>query len=241
MREGFCLTVSLNENILKKTGYIPDGLYFPLGTINEMKKFYSRMYPEFSEEKFNKLGELFEFDTKKPIRTFSKGQTKQIAFWLILSCSPEYLILDEPMDGLDPIMRHKIRSVLMREVEMRKLTILVSSHNLRELEDICDMVAIMDKGSVILERSLESLQENITKLQVVFPKGKETVISSVSALHISNLGRVYTIITRMPPDEALEMINKYEPVLADALPLTLEEIFIYELGGEGSAVSKIFE
>ncbi len=228
---------ALKERIIS----VPDNLYFPLGTINDMKGFYKENYKAFSEEKFEKLRSVFEYDMKKPLRTFSKGQTKQIAFWFALSCSPDYLILDEPMDGLDPVMRHKVWSLIMGEVEKRQLTVVVSSHNLRELEDVCDMVAILNGGRVLLERSLEELQDNMTKMQVVFPEGREDAAGEIDAVHVSNMGRVYTIIMRTSPKEARALMQKYEPVVADALPLTLEEIFIYELGGAYDGVSEILE
>ncbi|MCR5785344.1 MAG: ABC transporter ATP-binding protein [Eubacterium sp.] len=230
-----------NAALKDRVIYIPDSLYFPLGTISDMRVFYKNTYSSFSDERFEKLKDLFGFDLKKPLRTFSKGQTRQIAFWLALSCMPEYLILDEPMDGLDPVMRHQVWSLLMSEVEKRNLTILVSSHNLRELEDVCDMVAIMNKGSVLIERSLEELQDNMTKMQVVFREDAEEALKEIPAVHVSNIGRVYTIILRMPPKEARAVLGKYNPVIADALPLTLEEIFIYELGGAYDGIDEILE
>ncbi len=190
-------------------------------------------------ERYEKLKEVFQIDENRTIRRLSKGMQKQVAFWLTLSCLPDYLILDEPVDGLDPVMRRQVWSLLMADVSERGTTVLVSSHNLRELEDVCDHVGIMDHGKVILERSLAQLQDNMVKLQVVFPDGVDEVPAELPVLHKSRLGRVHTLILRMPAQEAVERVSAYQPMLVDAVPLTLEEIFIYEMGGADYAVKDI--
>ena len=150
-----------------------------------------------------------------------------------------YLILDEPVDGLDPVMRRQIWSLMMGDVAERGTTVLVSSHNLRELEDVCDHVGIMDHGKVLLERSLAQLQDNMVKLQVVFQDGMSEVPPELPVLHVSKIGRIHTIIMRMNAEEATARLSVYNPLLVDAIPLTLEEIFIYELGGVDYAVKDI--
>jgi ABC-2 type transport system ATP-binding protein len=152
---------------------------------------------------------------------------------------PDYLILDEPVDGLDPVMRRQIWSLMMGDVAERGTTVLVSSHNLRELEDVCDHVGIMDHGKVLLERSLAQLQDNMVKLQVVFQDGMSEVPPELPVLHASKIGRIHTIIMRMNAEEATARLSVYNPLLVDAIPLTLEEIFIYELGGVDYAVKDI--
>ena len=164
---------------------------------------------------------------------------KQVAFWLALSCMPDYLILDEPVDGLDPVMRRQVWSLVMGDVAQRGTTVLVSSHNLRELEDVCDHVGIMDHGRVLLERSLAQLQDNMVKLQVVFQDGVTEVPPELPVLHASKVGRIHTLIMRMNAGEATAKLSTYNPLLVDAVPLTLEEIFIYELGGADYAVKDI--
>ena len=164
---------------------------------------------------------------------------KQVAFWLALSCMPDYLILDEPVDGLDPVMRRQVWSLVMGDVAQRGTTVLVSSHNLRELEDVCDHVGIMDHGKVLLERSLEQLQDNMVKLQVVFRDGVSEVPQELPVLHASRVGRIHTLIMRMNAEEATARLAVYDPMLVAAVPLTLEEIFIYELGGADYAVKDI--
>ena len=216
-----------------------DWYYFPQSGIREMAKFYAGLYPAFSWERYQKLKEVFPLDEKLMLRRMSKGMQKQAPFWLTVCCMPEYLILDEPVDGLDPVMRRQVWSLLLGDVAERGTTVLVSSHNLRELEDVCDHVGIMDHGHVLLERSLAQLQDNMVKLQVVFPDGMEDVPAELPVLHASKLGRVHTLIMRMNAQEATERLMAYSPLLVDAIPLTLEEIFIYELGGADYAVKDI--
>ena len=216
-----------------------DWYYFPQASIAEMAKLYAGMYPGFSWERYAKMKEVFPLNDKQMIRRMSKGMQKQAAFWLTMCCMPECLILDEPVDGLDPVMRRQVWSLLLGDVAERGTTVLVSSHNLRELEDVCDHVGIMDHGSVLLERSLAALQDNMVKLQVVFKEGMDDVPADLPVLHASRLGRVHTLIMRMSAEEATARLNVYDPVLVDAVPLTLEEIFIYELGGADYAVKDI--
>ena len=229
-----------NVPLKRRIGAIPDDwFYFNPATIRDMMKFYRGFYPGFSMERYEKLKEVFRIDEKKVIRRLSKGMQKQAAFWLTLSCMPEYLILDEPVDGLDPVMRRQVWSLVMGDVANHGTTVLVSSHNLRELEDVCDHVGIMDHGKVLLERSLEQLQDNMVKLQVVFPEGTEEVPLELPVLHASKTGRIYTLIMRMGAEEAEARLEAYSPLLVDAVPLTLEEIFIYELGGVDYEVKDI--
>ena len=229
-----------NAELKSRVAAIPDDwFYFHQATIRDMMRFYRGFYPHFSMERYEKLKEVFTISEKMPIRRMSKGMQKQVAFWLALSAMPDYLILDEPVDGLDPVMRRQVWSLMMGDVAERGTTVLVSSHNLRELEDVCDHVGIMDHGSVLLERSLAALQDNMVKLQVVFKEGAEEVPADLPVLHASRLGRVHTLIMRMNAEEATQRLNVYDPVLVDAVPLTLEEIFIYELGGADYAVKDI--
>ena len=230
-----------NPAVKAKIAVIPDDLYyFPSASTRDMARFYRGMYPAFDGKRYEALREAFpDVDDKQPIRRLSKGMQKQSAFWLALCCQPQVLVLDEPVDGLDPVMRRQVWSLLMGDVAQRGTTVLVSSHNLRELEDVCDHVGIMDHGHVLLERSLAQLQDNMVKLQVVFPDGMEDVPAELPVLHASKLGRVHTLIMRMNAQEATERLMAYSPLLVDAVPLTLEEIFIYELGGADYAVKDI--
>ena len=231
-----------NPAIKGRMVVIPDDVYYyGSASVREMMKFYRGMYPTFSMERFEKLAEAFpEVDAKRPIRRMSKGMQKQAAFWLAMSCCPDYLLLDEPVDGLDPVMRRQVWSLLMGDVAERGTTVLVSSHNLRELEDVCDHVGILSHGQVVIERSLSQLQGTTVKLQVAFPDGVQPGLpQGMEVLHQSQLGRVYTYIVRGRADEVQQQVEAIHPLFVEALPLSLEEIFIYEMGGNDYAVRDI--
>ena len=217
-----------------------DWYYFPQANIREMAHFFAGLYPAFSWERYEKLKQVFPLDEKMMLRRMSKGMQKQAAFWLTVCCMPEYLILDEPVDGLDPVMRRQVWSLLLGDVAERGTTVLVSSHNLRELEDVCDHVGILNKGRVLLERSLSDLQDNTVKLQVAYQGVTEPVLpAELNILHRSHVGRVYTYIVRGSSEEILRRMQITDPVLLESIPLTLEEIFIYELGGVEYAAKDI--
>ena len=217
-----------------------DWYYFPQANIREMAHFFAGLYPAFSWERYEKLKQVFPLDEKMMLRRMSKGMQKQAAFWLTVCCMPEYLILDEPVDGLDPVMRRQVWSLLLGDVAERGTTVLVSSHNLRELEDVCDHVGILNHGKVLLERSLSDLQDNTVKLQVAYQGVTEPVLpAELNILHRSHVGRVYTYIVRGSSQEILRRMQITEPVLLESIPLTLEEIFIYELGGVEYAAKDI--
>ena len=222
-----------NPKIKEKFVFIPDDIfYFMQADTMEMMRFYKGIYPKFDEKMFFRLMEYFPtIDPKKNIRSLSKGMQKQVAFWLSVCTRAELLILDEPVDGLDPVMRRQIWSIIMADVSENNTTVIVSSHNLRELEDVCDHVGIMHKGKIIIERSLSDLQGSVCKIQVAFQAEMPKLPENFEVLHMSNAGRVYTLIVKGNPAEAKEQLEQMNPMLIDILPLTLEEIFIYELGG----------
>ena len=231
-----------NPGIKARLVVIPDEVYYyGSASVMEMMKFYRGMYPHFDRARFDKLAQAFpEVDPKRPIRRMSKGMQKQAAFWLAMSCCPDYLLLDEPVDGLDPVMRRQVWSLLMGDVAERGTTVLVSSHNLRELEDVCDHVGILSRGRVVIERSLSQLQGSTVKLQVAFPDGAGPGLpQGMEVLHQSQLGRVYTYIVRGSAEEVRQRVEELRPLFVEALPLSLEEIFIYEMGGDDYAVRDI--
>lgn len=232
-----------NKQVKAQMAYIPDEpFYFLQADTLEMMRYFRGMYESFDEKMFYRLQEFFPgIDMKRNIRRLSRGMQKQVAFWLALCCRPKLLILDEPLDGLDPVMRKQIWTILMSEVAERRTTVLVSSHNLRELEDVCDHVGIMNHGKVIIERSLFDLHGNISKIQVACQTGMPKLPKEFEILHMSNSGRVYTMIVKGNPREVAAVIQTEGDHLAivDILPLTLEEIFIYEMGGLGYEVKDI--
>ena len=229
-----------NTDLKRRIAYISDDVYaFLSANIRDMRDFYRGIYPQFDMARFEALREAFPLDEKKAIRHLSKGMQKQAAFWLAMCCRPDYLILDEPVDGLDPVMRRRVWSILMGDVADHGTTVLVSSHNLRELEDVCDHVGIIDHGKVLIERSLSELQDNIVKLQVAFKPEQSIELSGLNILHSQVTGRVHTLIVRGSQAEINARMAAIDPIFFDLLPLTLEEIFIYELGGADYAARDI--
>ena len=224
-----------NPEAKVRIGYIPDEIfYFPSATLEDMHRYYKGLYPRFDEELYHKLYDVFQLPSDMPLRRFSKGMQKQAAFHLAICCRPEVLILDEPVDGLDPVMRRQVWSLILSDVAQRETTVLISSHNLRELEDICDYVGIMDHGRMLLERSLADMQGSTVKLQLVgeIPEG-------LDILHSGSSGRLNTLIVRGSADEVAAKVAASKPAYFDVLPLSLEEIFIYELGGVNYEVKNI--
>ena len=222
-----------------RIGYIPDDVfYFASASIRDMAKFYKGVCPKFDLSRFEKLREAFDLDPRQPIRRMSKGMQKQAAFWLALCMRPELLVLDEPVDGLDPVMRRQVWSLVLADVAEYGTTVLVSSHNLRELEDVCDHVGIMDHGRLLLERSLSELQGGTVKVLVALPEGS-ALPEGLPILHESRTGRMRTLIVRADADTAAAMFAECQPMYLDVVPLNLEEVFIYELGGADYAVKDI--
>ena len=218
-----------------RMGYIPDDIfYFPSASMEEMRSFYKGIYPSFDDALYDKLFDVFQLPKKGAIRRFSKGMQKQAAFHLCICTRPEVLILDEPVDGLDPVMRRQVWSLILSDVAQYETTVLISSHNLRELEDICDHVGIMDHGKMLLERSLADMQGSTHKLQLVgdTPEG-------LDILHESQNGRLKTLVVRGDAKEITLKVSASDPIYFDVLPLSLEEIFIYELGGVDYEVKNI--
>ena len=231
-----------NPAVKARIASIPDELYYFLSAnTRDMMHFYRGIYPRFDTARYQALKDVFTtVNEKQSIRRLSKGMQKQSAFWLALCCRPDILVLDEPVDGLDPVMRRQVWSLLMGDVAEFGTTVLVSSHNLRELEDVCDHVGILSHGKVLIERSLSDLQENVVKMQVVFQeKELPQLPEDLEVLHVSQVGRIHTLIVRGRAAEVTNRLAVYAPILMEALPLTLEEIFIYELGGEDYAVRDI--
>ena len=224
-----------NPVLKDRIGYIPDEIfYFSSATLEDMHRYYRGLYPKFDDALFARLKDIFKLPEKTPIRRYSKGMQKQAAFQLTLSCRPEVLILDEPVDGLDPVMRRQVMSLILADVAERGTTVLISSHNLRELEDVCDHVGIMMGGRMLLEKSLADMQGCTHKLQIVgdIPEG-------LDVLHESSSGRLKTLIVRGQAWEIREKAEAAVPAYFDVLPLSLEEIFIYELGGVNYEVKNI--
>ena len=224
-----------NEKVKSKIAYISDDLYFFHGySIKDMAKFYSKIYKDFSFEKFNELQKVFNIDIKRKVNKLSKGMKKQVAFWITISCNPEIMILDEPIDGLDPIMKENVWKILLEEVKKRKMTVIISSHNLKELENVCTNIGIMKNGEMVLEKELEKKDNNIQKVQIVFSNNSQIgkIREKLSILKEEKVGSVYYFIVKGEQKEIEEILNKYKLTLMEFLPLSLEEVFMFENGGE---------
>lgn len=230
-----------NVAIKQKAIFLPDSLYFfPQTTIKQMAQFYASMYESWNEERFQKLGEVFPIPVTKKIHRLSKGMQRQVAFWLALSAMPDVLILDEPLDGLDAVMRQKVKNLLVQDVAEREMTILISSHNLREVEDLCDHIGILHHGELIIEKELDDLKSDVHKIQVAFTGDvPQAFLQDLDILYKEQRGSVLLCIVRGKEARITSYIQSHRPVILDMLPLTLEEIFIYEMGDVGYAIENI--
>lgn len=224
-----------NEKIKQRVLSIADDwFYYSVFNIKEMARFYANMYDSFDYKRYETIKQIFKIDEKRQIRKLSKGMKKQVAFWLSLSAKPDVLILDEPLDGLDPVMRKQVLNLVISDVIDRQMTVLVSSHNLRELEDICDWVGIIHKGQMIIQKPLDDLKGSVHKYQLVFKNEFPAELKNMKdILHISQTGSVYNLIVRGSAQETDAKMNTFAPLLCERISLTLEEVFIYELGGLG--------
>ena len=224
-----------NISVKDKTVFISDDLFFYTSyTIKDTAKLYSGIYKNWSWERFYALKEIFKIDTNRKVKRLSKGMQKQVAFWLSISAKPDIMLLDEPVDGLDPVMRRNVWKIILQDVAEYGTTVLVSSHNLRELEDVCDHVGILHKGKVVLEKALDDVKGLTHKLQIAFEDEiPEELLKKLCPLHTEKYGSVHMLIVKGDSEELLKIAGEFSPVILDIIPLTLEEIFIYELGGLG--------
>lgn len=222
--------------------YIPDTPHFlSQYTTKQMSRFYASIYPTWCEERFQKLTESFDLNVHKKIHTFSKGWQRQAAFILALSAKPDIMILDEPMDGLDPVVRKKVKNILIQDVAEREMTIFISSHNLREIEDICDHIGVIHQGKLLFEKELDELKSDVHKVQLAYKaiKAPTELLKNLAILHTEQRGSVVLYIVRGQEETITEQIEATNPVIFDLLPLTLEEIFIYEMGDIGYAIKNV--
>ena len=226
-----------NVQVKSKVAFIPsDFFHFSQATVADMRELYASIYNGFDKQRYAKLAQLFEIDEKTPMKSLSKGMKKQVAFWIVLSVRPDLLLLDEPIDGLDPATRRKVMGVIVDEVAQRNMTVLMSSHNLRELTDVCDYVGIMESGRMHLERPLSELQDNFVKVQVAFADDVVAYPGWFAVLHVEQQGRLVTMVVKGSADRVEAAFAEHDPVFINILPLSLEEVFIYELGGVGNEI-----
>lgn len=236
--EGIYENVSLKQRMI----FIPDALYFlPQSNITQMAEYYRHFYPNWNQERFERLQQVFGIEVTRKIHRLSKGMQRQVAFWLALSSMPKVLILDEPIDGLDPVMRQKIKNLLFQDVAEREMTIIISSHNLREIEDVCDHIGIMHQGKLLIEKDLDDLKADTHKIQIAFSDTQQEaqLLNDLDVLYKEKRGSVHLFIVRGNKEEIQTKIVPIQPLVFDLLPLTLEEIFIYEMGGVNYEIENI--
>ena len=222
-----------NIKIKEKIAYVPDDLkFFSSYTPNRAAKLYKGVYPKWNQKKYEEITTEFKLDKNKKISRMSKGMQKQAVFALTMSTTPDYLILDEPVDGLDPIVRRRVWQYIVEAAADRCMTTLVSSHNLKEMEGICDSIGIISKGRVIMESDLDELKSDVHKVQVSFVGRPAPDYKGLNILHREIRGGVELMVIRNNKDVIDKFADKYDPLIYDVLPLSLEEIFVYELGGE---------
>lgn len=220
-----------NPEIKAKMAFVPDDLYFYQGyTLNNMAKFYEAVYARFDMKYFKKLHELFKLDADKKLNTFSKGMKRQAAIILALSTRAEYLFFDETFDGLDPVIRNLVKKLICEQVAQTGATIVLTSHNLRELEDICDHLGLLYKGGIIFESDITTIKTKMFKVQISLKEDfNEKTFGELEIMSFSKRGSVATIIINEEMEKAKKYLESKNPVILDFLPLTLEEIFIYEM------------
>ena len=230
-----------NMDLKERLVFIPDQIYFfSQYTTKQMAKFYEDMYPNWDQARFEHMEQLLNLNLKAKIHKFSKGMQRQVAFWLALCAKPDYLMLDEPFDGLDPVIRRKIKSWIIQDVAERDMTVLISSHNLQEIEDICDAIGVLHHGNLLLENNLDDLKMDIHKVQFALKQEEaESLIAQLHVIEHEQRGSVHICIVKGKASEIEDTINVAHPVLFDMLPLTLEEIFIYEMEEAGYAIENI--
>lgn len=221
--------------------YIPDEPYFlGNGTADDMKTFYQGIYPNFDTDRFGKLLKSFELDGRRKIQTFSKGMKKQLAVLLGICAGTDYLFCDETFDGLDPVMRQTVKSLFANDLEERHLTPVIASHNLRELEDICDHVGLLHRGGMLLSKDLDDMKMNIHKIQCVLPAGLDrTNLQDLDIMTTEQRGSLLTLTVRGQKEEIQARMQSYHPVFFEMIPLSLEEIFISETEVAGYDIKKL--
>ena len=221
--------------------YIPDEPYFlGNGTADDMKTFYQGIYPNFDTDRFGRLLKSFELDGRRKIQTFSKGMKKQIAVLLGICAGTDYLFCDETFDGLDPVMRQTVKSLFANDIEERHLTPVIASHNLRELEDICDHVGLLHRGGMLLSKDLDDMKMNIHKIQCVLPAGLDrTNLQDLDIMTTEQRGSLLTLTVRGQREEIQARMQSYHPVFFEMIPLSLEEIFISETEVAGYDIKKL--
>lgn len=235
------MSVWENIDVKGRIVYLTDKEYFlPNSTMNDMKSFYESIYSGFDNIKYLELAKVFSIDPDKKLSGFSKGMQKQAAIILGLSCRPDYFLCDETFDGLDPVVRQLFKRLLSEETADRGMTTVISSHNLREIEDICDHIGVLHRGKMMFEGDIDDLRYGIHKVQLIFADGySEYKLDGLDIVSLNVSGSIVTVVARGTEEEIAQALSKFEMKLYETVPLTLEEIFISEMGERGYDFSKV--
>lgn len=230
-----------NTQVKSRICFIPDYPYFPpQSTLYDMAKFYTGIYPRWDPKKFEDLCKLFSLPKKKRISTFSKGMQRQAALICALSACPDYLLMDEIFDGLDPVMRQLLKKLVSQEVVDKQMTVIIASHNLRELEDLCDHVGLFHKGGILLEKDIDALRLGVCKVQAAFKQmPEESAFEPLEILQWETRGSLLNLVVRSSQEEIMQKLNAMHPLFSEVLPLTLEEVFISEMEVAGYDINNI--
>ena len=232
-----------DQDVKSRVYFISDYPYFfNDSTVENTAALYRRLYPTWDELKYKQLCGIFPISTKAKIINMSKGMQRQAALILALACCPQYLLLDEIFDGLDPVIRQLLKKLLMDDVAARGMTVVIASHNLRELEDICDHVGLLHKGGIVLEKELDEMKLGIHKVQAAFASAlPDGAFADIDIIDIQKRGLLYNLVARGDKEELMAKMNALNPVFIEALPLTLEEVFISEMEVAGYDINNMMQ
>lgn len=222
--------------------FVPDfPFFYNNSTVENTATLYRELYPNWSEEQFERYCNTFPIDRNAPIINMSKGMQRQAALILALSTCPRYLFLDEIFDGLDPVVRHLLKKILIDHVAQQRMTVIIASHNLRELEELCDRICLMHRGKVLMERDLDSLRMSFRKVQVAFAQipNVPDLFAGIRVVNVWRNGNVFNVTIRGTEEDFMPQLNALKPAYISAMPLTLEEIFISEMGAAGYDTNSI--
>ncbi len=224
-----------NPKAKERFMYVPDELYFiQSANMERMAKLYDTMHSGFDYDRFRTMAYKLQLDTRKSINTFSKGMKRQAAILLALATHPKYIFFDETFDGLDPVVRTVIKEIIYSEITERNATAIITSHSLRELEDTCDQLSLLHKGGLVFERDINDLKTSLFKVQIALSQEYDrSAFDGIDILNFSKKGSVSNMIVRGDKQETVAKLNSLMPLLLDVLPLSLEEVFTYEMSALG--------
>ncbi len=232
-----------NETVKRRIFFVPDDLFFlPQASLQRMARFYTGYYPQFSMETFHKLVEMFELSPRKRINGFSKGMQRQAALILALSARPDCLLLDESFDGLDPVKRSLVRQVLTELIVERDTSVIISSHNLRELEDLCDHIGLMNQKHIVMECGIGDVSANRNKFRIAFQdEFPKNLLDGIPHRNEERSGKILTFVATGDPDEITAKLSTFHPALLEIIPLSLEEVFLSEMEAKSYDFTDLFK